>query len=131
MPTELEEDPADQIAAPLVEAFYLAASQGDMKSLTQRLCEDVVAYSDGGGKASAAIIRLVGRGRVIAGFGHLIRQMAPEMNWRRRSVNGQQGLVIEQAGIPQSVTTFDLQDGKIHRIYVMRNPDKLSAFFSA
>lgn len=25
-------------------------------------------------------------------------------------------------------TTFDLQDGKIHRMYVMRNPDKLSAF---
>ena len=126
----LDSNPGGEEVEPLVEAFYLAASQGDMQSLTRLLCDDVIAYSDGGGKASAALIPLQGKDRVITVFGHLIRRSAPNTSFRWQAVNGQRGLVIEENGVTQSVATFDLLDGRIHRMYVMRNPDKLSAFLS-
>lgn len=120
--------PAGEESQPLVEAFYLAAQQGDMQKLTTILCDDVVSYSDGGGKASAAIIPLEGFDRVVTVFSHLIKQATADSVGQWCEVNGQHGLVIRDAGELSSVTTFDVQDGKIHRIYVMRNPDKLKAF---
>lgn len=121
-------EPAIDSGVPLVEAFYLAAQSGDLKALTDILCEDVVAYSDGGGKATAALIPLQGIEQVMAVFGHLIRRAGDQLGWQWTTVNGQHGLVMYEAHELSSVTTFDLMDGKIYRIYVMRNPDKLNGF---
>ncbi len=113
---------------PVFEQFYAALAGGDVDTLGTLLCEDVVAYSDGGGKATAAIIPLEGIDRVVTVFGHVIRKQQGHASWRWQSVNGQLGLVMRERDQVTSVTTFALKDDKIFRIYVMRNPDKLLSF---
>jgi RNA polymerase sigma-70 factor (ECF subfamily) len=116
---------------PVFEKFYEALAVGDMDTLESMLCEDVVAYNDGGGKASAAIIPLEGIDRVATVFGHVIRKRSEGASWHWQSVNGQLGLVMTEQGVVTSVTTFAMKDEKIFRIYVTRNPEKLQAFTAA
>jgi hypothetical protein len=42
-----------------------------------------------------------------------------------RTVNGQPGLVARQDGVTVTVFAFDIADGRITRIWAVRNPDKL------
>lgn len=116
---------------PVFEKFYEALIDGDVNVLNEILTEDVVAYSDGGGKATAAIIPLEGIDRVVTVFSHVTRKIAGSSNWYWRSVNGQLGLVIEEKGVVTSVTTFAMQGAKIHRIFMTRNPDKLNLFIKS
>lgn len=117
--------PAGEEVEALVSAFFLAAQNGDTERFEDILCDDVVAYSDGGGKASAAIIPLEGTDRVITVFSHLINKGEFDVETRWMEVNGQHGLVTVVDGRVLSVTTADVKDGKLFRIYTVRNPDKL------
>ncbi len=118
----------DDSVVSLVESFFAAARLGEMSTLQKILCEDVVAYSDGGGRASAAIIPLVGVDRVATVFSHLVRNNEPAFEVRWQRINNQQGMLLYEGDQLSSVTTFVLRLGKIQRIYVMRNPAKLGAF---
>lgn len=113
---------------PLVNAFLAAAQSGKTESLKSILCEDVIAYSDGGGRASAALIPLVGPEMVTTVFTHLISKAGQRLDTKWILTNQQWGLLAYEGDQLSSVTTFELKDGKIFRIYVMRNPDKLIAF---
>jgi RNA polymerase sigma-70 factor (ECF subfamily) len=42
-------------------------------------------------------------------------------------VNGAPGLLTWRDGLRDSITSFDFADERIHAIYVVRNPDKLTA----
>lgn len=125
MSARLDEECGDSSdVVPLVNAFFNAAREGDLAQLNALLAEDVIAYSDGGGRASAAIIPLYGIERVITVFAHLVKSNPDfELTWTR--VNEQWGLVIKLGESIQSVTTFEARQGKITRVYTMRNPDKL------
>ena len=117
--------PAGEKAESLASAFLQALQTEDLSGLKRVLCDDVVAYSDGGGKVSAALIPLEGIERVATVFGHLVKKFGEDLTWEWAQINGQHGLLLYEYGQLGSVTTFDLLDGKIYRIYVMRNPDKL------
>ena len=41
------------------------------------------------------------------------------------TVNGTPGLLTWRNGLPDAVTSFHVEDGRIAAIYVVRNPDKL------
>jgi hypothetical protein len=42
-----------------------------------------------------------------------------------RSVNGVPGLVAQRAGVVMTVASFDFSDGRVTRIWAVRNPEKL------
>jgi RNA polymerase sigma-70 factor (ECF subfamily) len=48
------------------------------------------------------------------------------MTLSARTVNGQPGLVAEQGGTVVTVFAFDVVGDRITRIWVVRNPEKLS-----
>ncbi len=120
--------PGGETVEPIVEAFYLAAMDGDMDKLATLLCEDVVAYSDGGGVVSAALIPLEGIERVSTVFAHIISRAGSNLRWQWCDINHQRGVILRENDGLNNVTTFDLKHGKIHRIYTMRNPRKLRGF---
>jgi RNA polymerase sigma-70 factor (ECF subfamily) len=112
-----------QIAA----AFFAASRGGDMQQLQSLLAADVTAYSDGGGKARAALQPVVGRDNVLQVHAALVPIFAKTMSRivRYGFINGLPGFVtVEQGGVLQT-TALQIEDGKIAAIYVMRNPDKL------
>lgn len=127
----MENIPATNVEAkPLVEAFFSALESGEMKELDQLLCGDVTAYTDGGGRVSAALIPLRGRQMVVQVFSHLARKSAEGLSATWANINGQWGLVFFNAETHaiHSVFSFELNAGKIAHIFVTRNPDKLNAF---
>jgi RNA polymerase sigma-70 factor (ECF subfamily) len=48
----------------------------------------------------------------------------------QRTVNGQPGLVAQLDGVTVTVFAFDIADGRIKRIWAVRNPEKLRTWTS-
>ena len=106
-----------------VRAFARAVGEGDLDGLVSVLDADVVWTSDGGGRAIASRKPLHGAERVARGWVAL----------RRRAIgpptpielNGRLGLLIPGTDGNRSVLAFTVDGGRITRIDVVRNPEKL------
>lgn len=111
----------------LLEAFLAACSQGDMQGLVTLLSNDVVLYSDGGGKATAAINPIFGSDRVARFLIGAVKKLAPEgVSTRVAQVNGQPSIIyFSPAGKVGCVVSLDVVNGKLRNIYVVTNPNKL------
>jgi RNA polymerase sigma-70 factor (ECF subfamily) len=112
----------------LLDHFLEACESGDVEALESLLAADVVVYSDGGGKASAAR-RPIHRRDLIVRFLIRVTRMRRErggFEQRRARVNGQPGrLILDPDGTISDVLTIDVADGAIQTIRIVRNPDKL------
>lgn len=80
--------------------------------------------ADGGGLAGAAL-RPVEGGAHIARYMVAIADRAPGLELLECSVNGTPGLVARRAGVVLTVASFELDGGRVSRIWVVRNPEKL------
>jgi RNA polymerase sigma-70 factor (ECF subfamily) len=115
----------------LTAQFLRAADEGDMPALIETLAEDVVVYSDGGGKVNAARKPVAGREKV-ALFLTNLRRLAPAgTTFRIEVINGQPGIVTLVDGVVVNVVTFDIGESGIRTIYIVVNPDKLRRFASS
>ena len=64
-------------AAELLERLLWAAGEGKLQELEEMLADDVVSYNDGGGRARAALVPVVGRKKIMAFMGGLRRRFGP------------------------------------------------------
>jgi RNA polymerase sigma-70 factor (ECF subfamily) len=48
-----------------------------------------------------------------------------ELSWRPETVDGLPGIVVVENGEVMHTMAFEIDDGRITAIYVVRNPDKL------
>jgi RNA polymerase sigma-70 factor (ECF subfamily) len=113
----------------ILKKFMDACLSGNLNELTGLLQEDVSFYSDGGGKASAALHPLYGR-EIVAKFIHgIVQKTGPVFLMQFIPVNGLQGAVIyknEDSIVPDLLITLDAHEaGGIQNLYFIRNPDKL------
>jgi RNA polymerase sigma-70 factor (ECF subfamily) len=108
----------------VVDRFLAALTAGDVQGLMDVLAPDVVVVADGGGLAPAARRPIEGRERVLA---YLARfpQFVPEVRITTPLVNGAVGVRIDPGGKLETAITFVVQDGRITRMYAVRNPHKL------
>lgn len=121
--------PSRQEHARLLAGFLDAARTGDLATLTSMLSEDVVVYSDGGGRVRAARRPIFGRDKVAAfAIGLLTRYELDEI--RMAEVNGAPAAWIAVAGQPNLVA-LAVRDGKITAVYGVLNPDKLTRVTAA
>lgn len=116
-----------QEGAALAEAFLKASRGGDMAGLLAILAPHAALRADGGGKRPAAMRPVLGAERIARFFERVAR--FPELAQPRKvtflTINGLPGYVtIEPDGLPQT-TAFEIADGRIAAVYVVRNPDKL------
>jgi RNA polymerase sigma-70 factor, ECF subfamily len=110
----------------LMGSFLDACMHGDMEGLLALLSEDVTLWSDGGGKARAALNPIRGADKVARFFSGVLRKAPPGFVIRRARINGHPGFVgYFEDGSPQSVTTFDAAEGSIRAIRLVVNPEKL------
>ena len=111
----------------IASAFFAASRSGDMKTLQSMLADDVVIYSDGGGKKRAALRPLSGLDDVMKLHTALARSFGRDMSQLLNYgvINGLPGFITREAGDTLQTTALQIDDGKITAIYVMRNPDKL------
>jgi RNA polymerase sigma-70 factor, ECF subfamily len=110
----------------LTERFLEACMDGDIEGLLGLLAEDIILWSDGGGKVRAALNPIRGSDKVARFFMGILGKAPPGLVVRQTKVNGQPGIIGYYAdGQPQSVTTFDIADECIRAIHILVNPEKL------
>ncbi|MFJ1969886.1 RNA polymerase sigma factor SigJ [Streptomyces sp. NPDC087903] len=110
--------------ARLLTRLLEAARGGDPAGPGDLLTEDVVAWSDGGGKVRAALRPIGGREQVAAFVVDLVTHR-PLGAPRLVDVNGRPCLAGMVDGNPR-LLTVDVMDGRVDGIHVMLNPDKLA-----
>ncbi len=109
-----------------MESFLQACAGGDMEALVSLLSEDVILWSDGGGKVRAALNPIRGADKVIRWFAGILQKTPPGLTFRTASVNGRPGAVGYYAdGSPQSVVTLEVEGESIRAIHFVVNPEKL------
>jgi RNA polymerase sigma-70 factor (ECF subfamily) len=116
--------PSTEDHAKLLARFFDAAGSGDLAALAEMFSEDVVAWTDGGGKVRAALRPVVGRDRVVA-FVTGLTSRYPMDDGRLLAANGEAAIWV-RAGDDVQVVALDIRDGLIHGIFTIRNPDKLA-----
>ena len=113
----------------LLTAIMSAYAHGDLTRIAALLAEDVVAISDGGGRARAALRPLLG----VAETAQVMHALAtrkppsrtPDVFW----LNGRPAIGIldgREEDFVMTVTPSARDSARIGWIYVMRNPDKLT-----
>jgi RNA polymerase sigma-70 factor, ECF subfamily len=112
----------------LARRFFRAAGEGDVESLVGMLAADVVAYADGGGKATAFPRPVHGRDKVLrilqgpAGRGE--RLWVTDV--RLAEINGQPGaMFLDPDGVPVAAVSLDIADGQVQSLRAVSNPEKL------
>jgi RNA polymerase sigma-70 factor (TIGR02957 family) len=108
----------------VVERFLAAVTTGDVQGLMDVLAPDVVLVADGGGLAPAVRRPVEGMERVAALLSRFA-QAAPDAEVTTLLINGAVAARIDPAGEFNAALTFVVEDGRIARIYVIRNPHKL------
>jgi len=113
----------------IVRRFRHATVTGDVESLLAVLHDDATLVADGGGKVSAATRPVLGADR-IAKFmlGYAGKVHWAESDFQIVTINGAPGLLLRHPLAGDGTYSFDIEDGRIRAIYVVRNPDKLRAF---
>jgi RNA polymerase sigma-70 factor (ECF subfamily) len=113
----------------IVRHFRHACVTGNVQELMAVLHADATLVSDGGGKAIAAPRPVLGAER-IAKFllGYAGKLHWSESHFQLVTVNGTRGLLLRHPIAGDGTYSFDIVDGRIRAIYVMRNPDKLRRF---
>ena len=109
--------------------FRHACVTGNVEELMAVLHTDAQLVADGGGKAAAATRPVLGAER-IAKFllGYTTRVQWSEPDFRLITINGAPGLLMRHPLIGNGTYSFDVADGRIRAVYVVRNPDKLRGF---
>ena len=119
----MQVDRAEQQAA--VERFLAALQTGDVQGLLDVLAPNVVVVSDGGGVVAAARRPIEGAeavARLLAKFAQVAPRARVDTVW----LNGAPAARIDPAGELNTAVTFVVEDGRITRIYAIRNPHKLA-----
>ena len=114
--------------ARLAHAFQDAVRDGDINALTELLSKDAVFISDGGGKVIAVPAPVIG-GKNIAtmllGFAKFYRDKQ-DIRTTLTTINGLPGFILwDKTGPVQTLVLENSAEGRIDKIYVVRNPEKL------
>ncbi|HSZ43618.1 MAG TPA: RNA polymerase sigma factor SigJ [Trebonia sp.] len=128
----------------LTDGFLAAAAAGDVAALEKLLAQDVVSWSDGGGKFPAGARPVLGRhkvARVLAALGYALGSDAPAATGVQRAlaavraagltftaaeVNGSPALLGWSGGAVFAVIVPVVTADGITALYSVANPDKLT-----
>jgi RNA polymerase sigma-70 factor (ECF subfamily) len=116
-------------AEAVVGALLGALAARDLPRLTALLTDDALAMSDHGGKASAARNTLRGAetvAKLLHGLALKAARGAGAYTVETRRINGGPGLILRERGRVVSAGLFEVEAGRVARVYFVRNPDKLA-----
>ncbi len=120
-----EVDPAER--RDLTERFLAAAAGGDLEGLMSLLAPDVQLVGDSGGKSKAPLRVIESADKVARFLAAVGREGIPELELRFLELNGGPAALALSGGKPDTVFQLEVADGRIQRVYLVRNPDKLAS----
>jgi RNA polymerase sigma-70 factor (ECF subfamily) len=115
----------------LVEQFLVAAVDGDVAGLERLLADDVVYWSDGGGKAPLARRPVAGRERLARFMARAFPGMATHPAFAQLTelaeaeVNGEPAILVWAGSSLLGVFVPEVASGRITALRAAGNPDKL------
>ena len=113
--------------AEVVRNFKHAWETTDIEALIGLLDPQATATADSGGLAPAFLDPIIGGERIAHAWVRIAARNSA-VTLLERTVNGQPGLVAQLDGAIVSVYAFDIADGRITRIWAIRNPEKLRSW---
>ncbi|MEI5098929.1 RNA polymerase sigma-70 factor [Streptomyces sp. PmtG] len=113
--------------AEMVRQFLTAATDGDVAGLERLLAKDVVVWSDGGGKVSAARRPVFGADKVARLLiGAASHPRVAGAVFDVRTVNGEPAVVAHLGGALIAVMHLEFEDGNVTAVRNLVNPAKLA-----
>jgi RNA polymerase sigma-70 factor (ECF subfamily) len=109
----------------VVNQFLAAMTSGDVQGLMDVMAPDVVLIADGGGLAPAFRRPIEGMEQVAAVLSRYGR-FAPDAVAATMWLNGAPAVRIDRAGVLDTAVSLAIENGRITRIYAIRNPHKLA-----
>jgi RNA polymerase sigma-70 factor (ECF subfamily) len=108
----------------LTDRFLAACATGDLSGLLSMLSDDVVVWTDGGGKVRAAMRPVVGPYR----SSRFLLNVAKKLHGVPRAtvLNGQPATVFVDRGTVVAALVLDIMDGVVVGVRSVTNPDKLA-----
>jgi RNA polymerase sigma factor (sigma-70 family) len=116
----------------LLVAFEAAIATGATDRFASLLTDDIELAADGGGKVPATREVLRGKARVLGFVTEVLHRHWNAFEWVVTDINGTRGVMVRKDGATIASVTFAYDEqGGVTGIYIMRNPDKLSALDDA
>jgi RNA polymerase sigma-70 factor, ECF subfamily len=113
----------------IVQRFRDACVTGNVEELMAVLHADATFVADGGGKAAAPTSPVLGAERIAEFLIGIVGKVRwSESDPQLVTINGAPGLLVRHPISGNGTYSFDIADGRIRTIYVVRNPDKLRGF---
>lgn len=110
----------------LARAFFDACKSGDATALSGILSESAVLHSDGGGKVYNVLNVIQGADKLLRMFQNLSRKKGDDMVFLHFTIiDGLPGYIWRIGGELQT-TALEIEAGRITKIYITRNPEKLT-----
>ena len=117
----------DQATARLAaDRFLDAASGGDLGPFLELLAPDVELVADSGGKVRAPRLPVYGAEKVTRFLEAILQRGDPEAVTTAEVLNGSPAVVVRVAGSAVAAMLLDAGEGRIARVYLVANPDKLA-----
>lgn len=111
----------------LLSRFAKASSSSDPREMMALLTPDAIAYTDGGGRVSAALNPIYGPDKIarfINGLGRKFYANAT-LSMDMTELNGQPAIVVREGTEMLGIMAIETDGEKITTLYGLRNPDKL------
>lgn len=115
-----------QRAAALTEQFVTAIVSGNVNKLLSLLAVDATLLSDGGGKTKAAVFPILGAERIVRFYMGILAKFTEDFSYKFTTVNGDPGIILYVENKVFGVISLHIQNGLIHQIYWVVNPEKLT-----
>ncbi|GGV72718.1 RNA polymerase sigma24 factor [Streptomyces longisporoflavus] len=110
----------------VVERFLAALRTGQVQELVEVMAPDVVLIADGGGLAAAALAPVHGAGLVAKVLARTKRPEAAGLEATAVWLNGAPAGRIEIDGELATALSLVVENGRVTRVYLVRNPQKLT-----
>ncbi|NYT85288.1 RNA polymerase sigma-70 factor [Pollutimonas harenae] len=115
----------------LLQTFAQVLEHGDFAEITALLAEDAVLMGDGGGKVTSFPKPMLGGRRIAQLFFAASLRYKTELRMELAALNEQWALLRYIQGELESALMFEVDGERITRIFVQRNPDKLTRIAAA
>jgi RNA polymerase sigma-70 factor, ECF subfamily len=109
----------------VVEELLMAVALGDVDGVIARLAPDAVCMSDGGATRRAGRRPVVGPARIARYLVNLTRKVGDRAQYAAATINGCPGVIVTLDGELDLAVVLEPSAGRVGRIFVVRNPDKL------